>query len=109
MIQFVDCGLSERKWYTLPFCTFSIVYLTVLILIAVPVFLLILFIHDPDQPMYVYQFIPSTWKDSVAILTGFALLETLQVFWKFTATIVSYIYWCAAVFQNLIWLDSLIE
>ena len=77
-------------------------------LFVVPLALLIMFVYDPNRPVYLYSALPPRLKESLVVLIGFGLFETLIVFLNFAASSASFVYWCAAVFQNIIWLDSLI-
>ena len=109
MILIEGHGLGTKKWYSLPFCIFAINYWTVACYIVVPIGLLSMFIMSPNRSMYLYSTLPSSFKGSTRVFMGFVVFEALIIFWNLGATSVSFVYWCAAVFQNLIWLDSLMQ
>ena len=53
--------------------------------------------------------LPQNLKESRGVFMGFVVFETLNILWNLGAASVSFVYWCAAVFQNIIWLESLIQ
>ena len=108
-IGITDAFRSEKKWYAMPFCIFAVNYLLAIVFIAAPIAMVLIFVINPNRSMYAFSVLPDRWKAAPGVFPVFVLYETVMVFWIFSNLSVYFVYWCASVFQNLIWLNLLLQ
>lgn len=103
-------NLGETKWYSLPFSVFAVNYFALgTFCCAAPTFALMFWLNDSNGSMFVYSLLPETLKQEGRPFVAFGCFETVFVYWSLTILTVYFVFWCALVFQNLIWLNALIK
>ena len=74
----------------------------------VPAFTL-MFCINANGSMYAYALLPEYLKDQTIVFIAFAFIETILVSWNLAYVGVYFVSWCPSIFQNIIWLDDLVE
>lgn len=103
--QFPD----QRRWHAVPFVVLAINYIVFFFYIGATSSLVLIFASSPNKSMYVFSILPQAWKSLPGVFPAFVAYETIMVLWIVSNLTVYFVYWCAAVFQNIIWLNDLVQ
>ena len=101
--------MGEKRWYRNYYVVLTLGAATVLFDLMYSAAMLLLFVQNPNGQMFLYWLIPDALKTNMVTFPVVCILQGLIFVWTSAIEAAAYPWWCAMVFQNLAWIDQLLQ